>query len=234
MESGGIFWNVTCEGSGRAIVLLHGWGQNQYMMKFIADHFRQDFQVVNLDLPGFGESDEPKTVWSIGDYAKALHQLLEDLQITQPILIAHSFGARIALRYALMFPVEKMILTGAAGIKAKRRISYYVRVYSYKLLKKLHVSTRMGSEDFQNASLIMKGVLCSCVNEDIQDELKNITCETLLVWGEYDTQTPLSMGKIMEEKIPNATLIVLKKQDHFAYFYQSQRFLRICEAFLYA
>ena len=85
MESGGIFWNVTCEGSGRAIVLLHGWGQNQYMMKFIADHFRQDFQVVNLDLPGFGESDEPKTVWNIGDYAKALHQLLEDLQITQPI-----------------------------------------------------------------------------------------------------------------------------------------------------
>ena len=124
--------------------------------------------------------------------------------------------------------------TQAAGIKAKRGISYYVRVYSYKLLKKLHVSTRMGSEDFQNASLIMKGVLCSCVNEDIQDELKNITCETLLVWGEYDTQTPLSMGKIMEEKIPNATLIVLKKQDHFAYFYQSQRFLRICEAFLYA
>lgn len=229
----GIQWNVNVCGEGEAIVLLHGWGQNQYMMKFLADYFKEHYKVVNMDLPGFGESDEPDTVWDIQMYADALQELLTTLQIHRPILIAHSFGARIALRFALCYPVDKMVLTGAAGIKNKRGFSYYLRVYTYKALKKINIKLNMGSSDYQAASPIMRGVLVASVEEDMRECLCHIACPTLLVWGEKDTQTPLWMGKLMEREIPDAALIVLKKEDHFAYFHQSMKFTRIVEAFLY-
>lgn len=229
----GIQWNVSVEGEGDCIVLLHGWGQNQYMMKFIADHFRTNYKVINMDLPGFGESEEPKEIWDVRKYADALYELLTMLGIEKPILIAHSFGARIAIRYTICYPVDKLILTGAAGIKNKRGLMYYLRVYTYKCFKRLHVSTNMGSVDYQNASPIMKGVLVASVEDDLTYCLDHIPCETLLVWGERDMQTPLWMGKKMEQEIPNATLITLPREDHFAYFHQSLRFVGIVEAFIY-
>lgn len=225
--------HVIVKGEGAPIVLLHGWGQNQYMMKFLQDYFCTEYKVINLDLPGFGESDEPKDVWTIQDYAMCIHELLLYLHVEKPIIIAHSFGARIALRYALIYPVSKMVLTGAAGIRTKRGWHYYMRVYTYKALKYLHIKTAMGSVDYQNASGVMRGILVASVEDDISDELKNIICDTLLVWGEKDTQTPVWMGKKMEKEMQHATLIVLPKEDHFAYFHQSMRFKNIVEAYLH-
>ena len=226
--------NLTITGSGQGVILLHGWGQNAYMMKFIQDHLTDRFCVMNLDLPGFGDSDEPETVWSTQDYANCIHTLANQYHMESPILIAHSFGARIAFRYALTYPVSKMILTGAAGIKKRYTWDYYMRVYAYKLLKKIKIKANLGSSDYQNASEVMKGVLVSAVNEDISPELSKIDVETLLVWGEKDEETPLWMGKQMEQDMQNATLIVLEKEDHFAYFHQSFRFLRIVDAYLNA
>lgn len=225
--------NVTRAGNNEsAVVLLHGWGQNQYMMKFLQDHLCDTFTVINLDLPGFGESEEPPRVWSVDDYVDFLQELLDHLQITHVSFIAHSFGARIALRYAYRFPVEKMVLTGAAGIQAKRGLGYHIRVKTYKLLKKLHAAPAMGSSDYQSASAIMKGVLVASVEDDLSGILKDISTETLLVWGEKDTATPLWMGRVMEEELPNAALVVLPKEDHFAYFHLSIQFCRIVDAFL--
>lgn len=224
--------NVTIQGTGPAVVLLHGWGQNQYMMKFIQDDLCNAYQVMNLDLPGFGESEEPPTIWDIHDYVDCIHQLLEAYQMDNPIFIAHSFGARIALRYAMCYPVANMILTGAAGIRKKRDLSYYLRVYAYKILKKMHIKNALGSPDYQQASMCMRGVLVKAVNDDLVDALKTITCNTLLVWGEKDEQTPLWMGKRMEKEMKHATLIILEKGTHFAYFHQSRRFLGILHAYL--
>ena len=224
--------NLTIKGTGQGVILLHGWGQNAYMMKFIQDHLSKRFCVMNLDLPGFGDSEEPERVWNIQDYANCIHALADQHHMECPILIAHSFGARIAFRYALSYPVKKMILTGAAGIKKHYTWDYYLRVYTYKILKKMKIKANLGSSDYQNASGIMRGILVKAVNEDISTELSKIDVETLLVWGEKDNQTPLWMGKQMEHDMQNATLVVLEKEDHFAYFHQSFRFLRIVDAFL--
>lgn len=224
--------HYTLEGKGEPLVLLHGWGQNMAMMKFIADHFKQRFQVLNLDLPGFGESEEPKCVWNLDDYTLCIHECCKALQLSNPTLIAHSFGARIALLYAHRYQVQKLVLTGAAGIKKSKTLQYYIRIYTYKLLKKLHMAPDMGSEDYKSASEVMKGVLIESVERDLRSLLPQITNEALLVWGEKDEATPLWMGETMEKMMPNATLIVLDGDDHFAYFHQPQRFIAILEYFL--
>ena len=65
MEHG--YVHVEKKGHGPAVVLLHGWGQNLYMMKFLQDHLQNQFTVFNLDLPGFGKSEEPLYCWSVDE-----------------------------------------------------------------------------------------------------------------------------------------------------------------------
>ena len=224
--------HYTLEGCGSAMILLHGWGQDIRMMKFISDHLKANYQVVNLDLPGFGESDEPPCPWQLQDYVECIYQCVKMLGLENPILVAHSFGARIALLYARQFPVKKMVLTGAAGIRNHHSPLYYGKVGLYKIKKRLGIACHMGSADYQAASPVMRGVLVASVKQDLKPLLKDIMVPTLLVWGEKDTATPLWMGKVMEKQMPQATLVVLEDDDHFAYFHQPQRFLAIMEYFL--
>lgn len=226
---------------GKNVVLLHGWGQNTKMMDYIATFLSKHFKVYNLDFPGFGESEEPKQSWGNEDYVEFLKEFTDKLKIKNPILIGHSFGSRVALYYAYKYPVYKMILTGAAGVRAKRTIEWYFKVYTYKLGKLLlkpfknlsnKLRNKAGSEDYKNASEVMKGTLVKCVNFDITPYLKDIVPETLLVFGGNDSATPLYMGKIMEKEMPNATLVVFEGDDHFAYFNQGDRFNRVLDAFL--
>lgn len=226
---------------GKNIILLHGWGQNTVMMDYIANYLASHFKVYNFDFPGFGESDEPKEPWGNEEYVSFLKEFVDKFNIDNPIIIGHSFGCRVGLLYAYKYPVYKMVLTGAAGIVAKHDLKWYIKVYSYKLAKKMlkpfkglseNLKKNAGSQDYKNASPIMKGTLVKCVNFDITPYLKDIKPETLLVFGDKDEATPLWMGKKMETLMPNATLVVFENDDHFAYFHQGDRFNRVLDAFL--
>ena len=228
---------------GRNVILLHGWGQNTEMMAFIGEFLKSHFIVYNLDLPGFGQSDEPPTAWGSENYALFLRKFCEKKKIEDPIIIAHSFGCRVALQYAYRYPVHKMVLTGAAGIRDERGVDYYLKVYSYKFGKKVlnlkpfskykdKLMKNAGSEDYRNSSGVMRSTFVKIVNEDLKDLLSDINTETLLVFGENDEATPLKKGKMMEELMPNATLVIFENDDHYAYINEAQRFNLVLDAFL--
>ena len=233
------------EGTGKDVVLLHGWGQNKEMMGKIMEHLKEDFHVVALDFPGFGESDNPPVAWGVEDYEDLLHKFNQELNITKPILIGHSFGCRVAIRYAADYPddINKMVLTGAAGIRPKRGLDYHIKTKAYKagkwMLKVTGQTDRLeelqknsGSEDYRNAEGIMRPTFVKVVNDDISDILKDVKCSTLLVWGENDTAAPLWMGQQMEKEMPDAGLAVFENDDHFAYYNQADRFNKVLDIFL--
>lgn len=228
------------------MVFLHGWGGSVQSFKGLYDHYKNHFKVIAFDFPGFGESDEPKTVWSVGDYSDFLVGFLNQLEIENPIIVAHSFGARVTFKAADRIKYHKLILTGAAGIKPKRKLSYYLKVYSYKTMRKLSQTKlfhgwlgpkveaykkRAGSSDYRQASPIMRGVLSKSVNEDLRDYFKYIDAPTLLIWGDMDTATPLENGQLMEEMIKDAGLVVFEGCTHFAYVEQMARFISIIDNF---
>ena len=164
-------------------------------------------------------------------------------KIKDPIIIGHSFGCRIALNYAYKYPVYKMVLTGAAGIRPNRDLSYYFKVYSYKLMKKIlsikgleklkeKYMKNAGSSDYKNTSGVMRSTFVKVVNEDLRPILKDISTPTLLVWGEKDEAVPLEMGKIMEKEMGDATLVIFEGDDHFAYYHEWVRFNRVLDAYL--
>ena len=229
--------------AGRDVVLLHGWGQNTEMMAFIGEHLKDHFHVYNIDFPGFGQSEEPKETWGCEDYTAFLRDFLSEKGVEEPIFIAHSFGCRIALRYAYLYPVRKMVLTGAAGLRDKRGLDWYLRTYTYKAGKKImsigplkqyqeKLANKAGSEDYRNATGIMRSTFVKVVNDDVRDLLPSIDTETLLVFGEKDEATPVEKGKEMEKLMGNATLVTFAGDDHYAYFHQPVRFNLVLDAFL--
>jgi pimeloyl-ACP methyl ester carboxylesterase len=233
----------TQQGKGRDVVFLHGWGQNREMMEPLVTHMADRFRVTNLDFPGFGKSELPPLPWGVDDYTRWFEEFVQLTGIVDPILIAHSFGARVAIRYASRNKVHKMVLTGAAGLKPKHGIDYYAKVTTYKAAKQVfklpflkqyqeNMRKQFGSDDYKNSTGVMRASFVKIVNQDLRPYLKTITCPVLLIWGEKDVATPLWMGKIMEKEFKDAGLVLFENDDHFAYWHQSDRFLRITDTFL--
>lgn len=244
VESKGLKVFYKLEGNkGRDVVLLHGWGQNTDMMAYISTYLSNFFKVYSFDFPNFGQSDELKEVYGVEEYMECLKEAMDKLDIKEPIIIAHSFGCRVAIRYAYKYPVYKMVLTGAAGIKTKLPTKALIKQKAYKTTKKILVSlhqdklleelqNRSGSEDYKNASGILRQSFVKIVNDDVSDLLPSINVETLIVHGENDDAVPLSSAKLMEKLLPNAGLAIFEGADHFAYFYQHDRFNAVLYAFL--
>ena len=93
-----------------SLVFLHGWGQNIQMMIPLAKPFIKKYNCMIIDLPGFGDSEEPQEVYTIYDYAEMVNKLLTSKKIKNPIIIGHSFGGKIALVYATKYKTNKIVL----------------------------------------------------------------------------------------------------------------------------
>lgn len=246
--SRGIFNQTETEyrhaGEGRDVILLHGWGQNMEMMGAVEQHLLPYFSVWNLDFPGFGQSDDPDVPWGVEDYRVFLEDFVVKNGIHDPVLIGHSFGCRVAIRYAAIHhDVHKMVLTGAAGIKPKKTVKQNMQTKVYKtgkwFLKATHQDAKLaelqshaGSADYRNAKGVMKPTFVKVVNDDVTPVLKDVLCPVLLVWGDQDTAAPLWMGRIMEKEMPDAGLAIFEGDDHWAYWHQADRFNRVLDAFL--
>ena len=115
-------------GEGKDILLLHGWGQNIEMMKPVGDNFSDKYRITILDFPGFGQSEEPSSPWTIELYSLMLEEFTEKLKIKKPIMIGHSFGGRVAIRFSARNPIEKLILFGSPCIRIKEELPFHVKV----------------------------------------------------------------------------------------------------------
>lgn len=212
--------NYVQYGTGKDVVLLHGWGQNIQMMDPLGKLLK-NCRITILDLPGFGSSMEPSFAYNISDYASLLHDFLKELKIDNPILIGHSFGGRIAIYYASIYPVSKLVLFGSPFIK---RENDSLKLKVFKSLKKIKflnnfaeiMKNHIGSEDYKNASGVMRQILVNTVNTDLSSNASKITCPTLLIWGNNDEAVPVSEAKKLESLIDDSALIVLNG-THYCY-----------------
>jgi pimeloyl-ACP methyl ester carboxylesterase len=237
----------TIEGEGDTIVLLHGWGCDHTIWQPTIDMLKQHYRVIAVDFAGFGNSNEPKDVWGVEEYTRSIEALLSSLGVVRPTLCGHSFGGRVSILYASRNEVARVVLTDAAGVKPRRSLGYYYKVYSYKLLKRVmplligdkkaqmlleQRRARSGSSDYNRATPMMRAILSKCVNEDLCYAMPKISAPTLLFWGDMDTATPIEDAHTMERLIPNAGLVVAKGAGHFAFLEQAELWLGALKSFL--
>ena len=224
------------------VLFLHGWGAPAETYRLMIDHLATYCRVVAPDLPGFGGSAEPETPWCVDDFVNWTVDFTAALQLTDVVLMNHSFGGRISIKLLAQRPlpigVKKAVFMDAAGIRPKRGLKYYYKVYTYKAMKKLFPGLaakrqgKVGSSDYRNASPLMRQTMVKCINEDLTHLLKENPVSTLLIWGSADTATPLSDGQTMERLIPEAGLVVLEGAGHFAFAQQWGLCSRVLDSFL--
>ena len=247
IELEGVRVAMEVTGSGRPLILMHGWGCDHSTVRSIAATAALTHTVYNIDFPGFGASEEPVEVWGVECYTRLIEALVKAENLESPVLVGHSFGGRVAILFASRNKADKVILVDAAGIKPRRTLKYYLKVYSFKAGKKFwelilgkekaqaridRMRARRGSSDYAGASPMMRRILSKVVNEDLTNRLPLISAPALLIWGENDTATPLSDAKKMARLIPDSGLVSFPGCGHYSFLDNPAQFRAVLSSFL--
>jgi len=201
---------------------LHGWGRTHTDLRSVLD----GHDSISLDLPGFGASPPPDRCWTTEDYAAALDPIIDTMN--RPIVIvAHSFGGRVAVHVAARRPasVAGLVLCGVPllhrhGRPSKPRFAFRLakglnQVGIFNDTKMDAVRDKYGSEDYRNSSGVMREVFVAAVNESYEAPMAKVSCPVELVWGDRDTAAPPEIAVRSETLLADAHLTVVGDVDHF-------------------
>lgn len=240
-----IFYTEYGKGN-KNILLLHGWGQSHSFWTELAKKLGKDYHIYALDLPGFGMSQEPTYTWSIKNYAEFTNQFVMKLDMTNPIIIGHSFGGRIAIVYASKFPTKKLVLYSTSGgvseISLGKLFHRYVIVKIGKylfpnLIYKYHTQI-FRPKNYLNKIILNKIRSRRMLDvysqpfEDLQKALIKIHTSTLIIVGIKDYIANPRIGKKLNKLIKNSRLVEIPNATHFAHIEDQDNFYKKLLSFL--
>lgn len=239
------------EGSGDCVLLLHGWGARGETYRCLVDMLSPYRRVIAPDMPGFGSSGEPSIAYDTEHFAGFVDAFMKALSIPRAVVIGHSHGGRVGLWLAehknAYFSPAKLILIDSAGLIRKKSFSQKCKIARYKvakflfgnaLMKRLSpnmlekLRRRNGSADYAAASPIMRQSMVKVIHDDLRPALSSIDVPTLLIWGDADTDTPLSHAEIMEKEIPDCGLVKIPGGGHFSFLTDPELTRRVLYSFL--
>lgn len=217
------------------MIFLHGYLSSKEAFTAQMEYFSKFYRVTAFDFLGFGDSGGLTSAFSVSDYAAWTKSLLAQLNVEKPHVIAHSFGCRVAVKLAAEDNgfFDKILLTGPAGIVSRRGLAYYVKVKSYRIVKKLapaFAERHFGSAEYRLLSPIMKESYKKIVNEDLREDASKIKNSTLIVEGKEDKTTPLSEAQVYIQNLQNGRLKIMQG-GHFAFAEHPFVFNLIAEEF---
>lgn len=244
-----IEYNIIGNGED-TLIILQGWGTSYELYNVVADSVSSKYKVIMFNLPGFGKSDEPKQPWAVDDFTDFFLKFVNELGIKKASVFGHSYGGRMLIKLLAReqsdLEIDKVVLCDSAGVLPKKTLKQKINIAKYKVIKSVvnidfvykicpelidAWRSRQGSADYKNATPMMRACLVKAVNEDLTSLFCKNEKETLLIWGDNDTATPLSDGKKMEALMPNAGLAVIPGTGHFSFVENQAVFKSIMKAF---
>ena len=238
--------NYQLSGKGKLVLLLHGWGDSSKGVAILNGQLSKQYRVLSVDLPGFGASQAPKSVWDLDNYSTFLSNLLAKLELPQPYaVIGHSNGGALAIRATSLGSLkpEKLVLLAASGIRSGQQSK---RLLLKVLAKTGNVATLWMPERYRKAlrtSLYgaagsdmlvapqLEETFKKTVRQDVQADAAKLQVPTLLIYGEDDRAVPLADGKKYNELIKNSELKILDA-EHFVHLDQPDEVLQSIQEFL--
>lgn len=252
LSHGTVAWRE--QGQGTTLLILHGWGADSSVMVPLITQLSSLRRCIAIDFPGFGASPAPSDAWSVDDYAALVREFMAANGIDHCDILAHSFGARVALSLLAADPdrstFAKVLITGGAGMKPRRTWRYYyrrtlattlkapfslvpatAREKGLAYLRKTSIWKSLGSTDYQQLQGVMREIFVKTVNHFQEPLLPRISHDILLLWGADDPATPLYQGQCLEQGLKNAALVKIDHAAHYAFLDQPTQFGAIAEAF---
>lgn len=210
------------------IYIIHGWSSDRNNFKKWEEFIKAlgiDWEITFLKVPGLDFSTEDP--WDLNKYVNWLDKEISG----DSFIIGHSFGGQLAFRYASKFPekVKKLVVIGSSGIIDKSVIKVMKRSI-FKFIAKVGKSVTKSKEtrrflyylarerDYYDAYPILRETIKNILNEEILDSAKKIKCPTLIIWGKKDRVTPTKNAKILNNLVPNSSLIFVDDARHSPQF----------------
>ena len=241
--------------TGAPVLLLHGWGSNAQLMRPVADALADRYRLYNLDLPGHGLSPPPPEPWGVPEHAALVRRLLEERIGAPTTLVGHSNGGRIAL-YMASEPdssplIQRLVLVSPSGIAPRRTWKYHakknlarglkapfeilpgsLRAYGLDWLKHSLVWRALGSSDYRTLDGVMRDTFVKTVSCHLDDRLHRIVVPVLLFWGDRDEAVSRQQMQVLEDRIPDAGLVILHDAGHYGYLDDAATFVAATRCFL--
>jgi len=246
-----------CRGEGPPLVLLHGgFGLDSRSWRRQIESLSDEFTVVAWDAPGSGRSSEPPETFRLPDYADCLADFIKALDLVSPHIVGLSSGAALALELYRRQPTvpRTLVLAAAYAGWAGSLPEEVVEARLQRALQERH----MAPEDWVPA--YMPGMLTEAAPQEMVDEVMALMCDvhpaanvtglramaeadlrdvlprirvpTLLLYGEADKRSPVSVGEELHARIPGSTLVILPRLGHLCSVEGADQFNRELRVFL--
>lgn len=224
-----------------SVLFLHGWGSKSEKYESPFSFLPEDFaQIIIPDLPGFGESQKPKSVWGVEEYANWAMEMISVIGVKEVIIAGHSFGGQIAIKVAsdnhseivgaLLYAsarvrkhssAKKIVFRGAARLG---NILFSVPILSQFSSFAKRVLYRMaGSVDYLNAKE-MREIMAKVTEQDMEKNVSKISVPVGIIWGDKDESTPVSDAYYLQKNIKNSNLKVISGVDHKFHMADPEKF----------
>lgn len=242
--SGQLLRYFVTPGTKSPVLFLHGWRSDAKVWQHIMEKLTAlGYPCYALDLPGFGQSEAPKTTFSVADFAALITAFAQKTELHHTTVIGHSFGGRVTIKLAAQKPnwIQHIVLVDSGGIR-NPSWSRSAKQFAAKIVKPLFtlpgtenvrkkIYEHMGAEDYV-ATPNLTQTYIKVVQEDLQHDLGIITIPTLLLWGDSDTATPIEDAHRMHELIPHSELHILQNAGHYSFLDQPEQFCNTLIQFL--
>lgn len=218
----GLMTNYQKAGKGKTLLFLPGWADDSRTFAQLTDKLKDKYQVVALDLPGFGGSQAPPDTWGLTEYADFVGQFLKKTAVKPYALIGHSYGGAVAITAAGRAPIAgHLILLASAGIRNKSPIRKKILAGGAKIGKlplmllpapkrksvKAKLYDSIGSDI--TAAPHMEPIFRRIVRQDVRQTANKISIPTLLIYGSRDNAAPVSDGHLLNRSIRGSRLEVI-------------------------
>lgn len=225
-------------GNAKTILLLHGWGGSKDSFIKVKRIFKSHYNILSISFPPLNlyiTKTNSLIPLDMYDYKNITLNILKLLNLSSVIIICHSFGFRVALMLTTTnVKIEKIIITGGAGIRLKPNFFKKLNNQFSSILLKSHPEyfNQFASSEYVTLSNVDQQTFKNVVNKDLTAYIKNLTCPAFLFWGNRDTATPIKMFKTIKKIKPDIKFKIIKKGTHFCYLEHSELFIDYCNQFL--
>lgn len=225
-------------GAGPPLVLLHGVLGDSREWRRQLDDLSDEFTVVAWDAPGCGRSADPPETFRLPEYADCLAGFVDALNLGRPHVLGLSFGGGLALELYRRHPAVPMTLVLASAY-AGWAGSLPADVVEQRLQQCLREADLPPDQwvpgwipglltEAAPAELVDEVVAIMCefhpagframayafAEADLRDVLPRIDVPTLLLYGDADRRSPLTVAEGLHARIPSSTLVVLPGAGH--------------------
>lgn len=233
------------EGSGPAIVLLHGWALDLEYWDQVAALLARNFTVMRFDRCGFGlSSGTPDIHRNVGD----LESLLDAAQMQEALLTGMSQGARLAIHFALAHParVRGLVLDGAPALDAeselplgeyaRQRDAHGIAAVRATILGHplMQLATGAATARQQLAAIVARYPgkdLGLAVRRAPAPQLGAIAAPTLILNGTLDSDARRAAGAALKSGIPACRRVELPDAGHLAALDDPQAYAQVVAEF---